>query len=183
MVEIKVGITACGVASLITSASREECLSKGQWGIIAPSIVCLLISTHSLASDVGDIAARFDLIGEWADHDCNQGPSVNNVHEFFKLTADGSITESDTWMYAPNNSYRWDQAQVIGPEKIALDGIYFDNSRKKNPTQERERIILEKKGKYMRTFSMMSPDNGKVLVINGVSVLNRERTEWYIKCN
>jgi hypothetical protein len=135
----------------------------------------LVVATRSNAGDVNKAAEAFGLIGEWAEVDCGQPASPANAHDFWALDAGGAVTEAIDIGSGYPNHYRFDQAELVGGDKIVFDGVFLGNGHGQHP-------ILEKQGGKVRVYSNQDMTSGRMLVDHAVISFNGAPSSWFIKC-
>jgi hypothetical protein len=126
---------------------------------IAAGLAGVLVAGAAQATPVQDAMTAFGLIGTWAP-DCSQPPSGDNEYAVYRADSDGSvsmtyISGSDT---APNR-YRWDEAQIVSPDRIRLIGVFFGDNLEQD-------TLLDRRDGRIRVWRNVD-SSGRVLVQDG----------------
>jgi hypothetical protein len=138
--------------------------------------VFLLIATDSSAAEVKTAASAFGLIGTWAKVDCNQPASAANVQEIWAFDTNGALTETIDAGSDYATHYRFDQGQLVGDDKLSLDGVYLGDGHGQH-------VLLEKLAGKLHTYGSQNTTTGQVLVDRGVISGNGQATSWLAKCS
>ncbi|HXQ10727.1 MAG TPA: hypothetical protein VN805_06980 [Caulobacteraceae bacterium] len=141
---------------------------------LAVGLAGILAAGAAHASPVQDAMTAFGLIGTWAP-DCSQPPSGDNEFTVYRLESDGSV--SMAYMSGPDiepNRYRWDEAQIVSPDRIRLIGVFFGNGLEQN-------TLLDRRDGRIRVWSN-ADSSGRVLVRDG-AFPSGGGPPWDQKCN
>jgi hypothetical protein len=118
----------------------------------------------------------FGLLGTWAG-ECSQGPSPNNNHATYLVTAAGGLQlKYQSGADFEESVYDILDAKRVAPDKLSLRQVLMSNER---VTLD---IVLLKEDDRIRIWSSLFPD-GTALVEDGVmtSMTGRE-TRWMTRC-
>jgi hypothetical protein len=118
----------------------------------------------------------FGLLGTWAG-ECSQGPSPNNNHATYLVTAAGGLQlKYQSGADFEESVYDILDAKRVAPDKLSLRQVLMSNER---VTLD---IVLLKEDDKIRIWSSLFPD-GTALVEDGVmtSMTGRE-TRWMTRC-
>ena len=146
--------------------------------IVAATMFVLALSApaaRAQTSGARQAADAFGLLGTWARVDCGRPASGANDYDVWTLDADGTLVETNDGGADYTSRYRFEQARMIGDDKIAIEGVYVG-------TGDRQRIVLAKQGDQQRTFESQDLTTGKMLIVNGAFASNGAQTAWYAKC-
>jgi len=132
-------------------------------------------ATGASAGDVRRAADALGLVGVWAEADCQQPASPANTHEIWALEADGTLTQTYDIGSGMMNHYRFDQAELVGGDKVVLDGVFLGNGH-------HQHITLEKQDGKQRILANQDTTDGRALVNDGVISANGATTRWFTKC-
>ena len=146
--------------------------------ILAASLLAITLSAApalAKASDAGETATTFGLVGVWAHVDCARPADGTNDHEIWALEADGSLSETDDGGFDYKTYYHYTQAQIIGEDRISVDGVYLGDNHLQH-------VVLVKQGDKQRVYESKDASTGQMLIIDGIFVNGGAHTDWYTKC-
>lgn len=166
------------IAVLIWEMSAEHKPNRGceMNRVFTTSLaVLLLIATEAKASDLTEAVTMFGLDGRWTSGDCGQPASASNDFDVWTLQNDGSVTEDEDAGSAYQSHYRFYHGELIGDDKIALDGVWLGNGHAQH-------LVIEKQGDKQRTYSNRDTTAGRDLIVDGVIQSQGKSVDWYAKC-
>jgi hypothetical protein len=141
--------------------------------LVLGGLLGLVMAGAAQATPTQDAARSFGLIGVWAD-DCSQPASRDNEYDTYELSADGSIREMYAWGAGTGtNNYRWTNAQLVGPDRIVMDGVFFGNGLGQH-------VVMVRQGNRARVLESRD-STGRLLVVNG-AFPSGGVSGWQTKC-
>jgi len=123
---------------------------------LALGLGALMAAGAAQATPVQEAMTAFGLIGTWAS-DCSQPPSERDEYTHYRIEPDGSVSMVyDSGPGLEPNRYRWDEAEIVAPDRIRMIGVFFGDNLEQD-------TLLDKRDGRIRVWRNVD-SSGTVLV-------------------